>query len=356
MKKVVKWYKEFYTPLPWRVSPGNAHDPYKVWVSEVMLQQTTVAFVQDYYVRFMERFPTLQELALASREDVLYMWRGLGYYRRAHNLHMAAQEVMEQYGGELPRCARDLKALSGIGEYTAGAVMSIAWQKPAVALDTNVKRIMARVYGYDSENVRDVKQILEETQWSVPPGDFYQGLMDIGRLFCKKAQPDCDLCPLKEMCVFFQEGMDVPKVVIQNRKEKSACFFVLRKEESIFLVQGVPEGKMLQGMYILPSTEWLSNKQFQAVRSAWPVFLQEQTQHSFKHVFSHFCLNVYVAQSLEKFSGLYTKGVWCAKLDRSRLPLSSLAQKIIEVSDQMTVLCAKGQFQNGLSPLKRAPA
>lgn len=335
--KVLAWYRAHAEILPWRVQPGLCADVYAVWVSEIMLQQTTVSVVQRYYPRFIRRFPTVEAMAKAPLQEVLAFWAGLGYYRRAHNMHQCAQEVMTRYGGVWPSCVKELKTLPGIGDYTAGAIRAIALQKPAVAADTNVLRVCGRALGMTPAQVRESLDSLHLTF----PGDFYQGLMDIGRLMCGKKRASCARCPLAVLCVARKNGQELlqaPQARCQEKKPvKYACFFVFKKAQKYYFCQGTPEGSMLAGLWIFPSTAWMSAKEFQAMRQEWPPSLRQQTHApALRHTFSHFTLVAYMAGMADASPAQHYEGQWLGE-GITAYPLSSLAQKLLRAYKRKVV-------------------
>ncbi len=195
------WFLRHKRDLPWRGAT-----PYGVWVSEIMLQQTQVATVIPFYLRFMERFPAVQVLAETPIEEVLKYWAGLGYYARARNLHRAAQKVVEEFGGEVPATPAEIESLPGIGRYTAGAILSIAYQVPRPLVDANVIRVLSRLFGVmgnpkSSANQEILWGLAEQLVPQTNPGDFNQGLMELGALVCEPVEPHCDTCPLLSFCV-----------------------------------------------------------------------------------------------------------------------------------------------------------
>ncbi len=205
---VLKWYEGHGRKLPWRESA----DPYRIWLSEVMLQQTTVVAVVPYFERFTARFPDLQSLASASIDEVLRLWEGLGYYSRARNLHKAAQVIVDQHAGCFPADVTALRTLPGIGRYTAGAIASFAFDQPAAIVEANTERLYARLIALpdDVRTSRSQKSLWEFAEKLIPrkrPGDFNQSLMDIGSKICKPQDPDCDHCPLAGSCETFRNGL-----------------------------------------------------------------------------------------------------------------------------------------------------
>jgi A/G-specific adenine glycosylase len=201
VESLVGWYQAHKRDLPWRGAT-----PYAVWVSEIMLQQTQVATVIPFFLRFLERFPTVEALAATPIEEVLKYWAGLGYYARARNLHRAAQVITEQYGGQLPQTAAEIESLPGIGRYTSGAILSIAFQVPRPLVDANVIRVLSRVFGLrgDPKSTANQAALWSLAEQLVPeemPGEFNQGLMELGALICSPVDPKCERCPLLSDCV-----------------------------------------------------------------------------------------------------------------------------------------------------------
>ena len=201
-KVLIMWYEENQRSLPWRES----NDPYKIWISEIILQQTRVAQGLNYYFRFIERFPTISKLAASSEEDVLKEWQGLGYYSRARNLHAAAKAVINNYGGVLPDSHKELLSLKGIGEYTAAAILSTAYNKPYAVVDGNVYRVLSRLFALDtpidtSIGKKQFAQLAKDLLDVDNPGIHNQALMEFGALHCTPAQPQCNTCPIGHLCV-----------------------------------------------------------------------------------------------------------------------------------------------------------
>ena len=198
---LLAWFDRTSADLPWRQS----RDPYRVWLSEIMLQQTQLETVKGYYLRFVAVYPTVQDLAAAPLDDVLKLWEGLGYYRRARNLHRAAQIVVQDMGGQFPQDAARLQSLPGVGQYTAGAVASIAFDQPAPVLDGNVIRVLARLYDLPddvtrSATTRKLWELAEQLLPAQRPGDYNQAIMELGQMICRPKQPACDTCPVRDHC------------------------------------------------------------------------------------------------------------------------------------------------------------
>ena len=291
-RPLVDWYKKEARPLPWREEPT----PYRVWVSEIMLQQTRIEAAREYFNRFTRAFPTVEALAAAELDDVLKLWEGLGYYSRARNLHKCARTVCETYGGVFPPDAAALRALPGIGDYTAGAILSIAFGLPVPAVDGNVLRIASRITGWD----RDVQSTKKEiTRWMtevVPsdrPGAFNQALMDLGSALCLPAAPRCPDCPLRGLCTAEREGSQARIPVRAPKKDKrpeEKTVFLLRRPDGAVALGQRPKTGLLAGLWEYPNVPGLLTET-QAARqlAAWgltPLHWEESWQavHLFTHV------------------------------------------------------------------------
>lgn len=289
---LLAWYDEHARVLPWR----GIHDPYRTWVSETMLQQTRVETVLSYYDRFLARFPTVADLAQAPEEDVLKLWEGLGYYRRARNLQKGAQQVMAEFGGEIPSDPAQLLKIHGVGEYTAGAIASIAFDRPVPAVDGNVIRVVSRLKGIRKNvGIPSVKrQIAAEAAALVPekrPGDFNQAMMDLGATVCTPGTPACDRCPLSARCDAYAEGdaEDIPLLPRRNPPKEIEYDLCLIYAGSRVLMRQRTE-VMLGGLWVYPMIDgWHTLKQLPAaakrktgVKVGGAAYLGEA-----KHVFTH---------------------------------------------------------------------
>lgn len=241
------WYRERARDLPWR----RTSDPYAIWVSEVMLQQTRVDTVIPYYERFMARWPDVADLAAAELDHVLEAWSGLGYYRRARQLHQAATEVVDRHGGELPHTAEELVGLTGVGRYTAGAIASIAYGQATPLVDGNVIRVLSRLFGFD-EDMRTAKgqrRVWERAGQLVvddAPGDFNQALMELGATVCRPKRPRCDACPLADACVARRQERTAELPVLSKKKPPTAHSLVAAvvkdRKGRVLLAQRVRDG------------------------------------------------------------------------------------------------------------------
>ncbi len=253
--RLLDWYRLHARQLPWR----STRDPYRIWVAEIMLQQTRVETVIPYYQRWMARFPTLADLARANLEQVLREWEGLGYYRRAHNLHHTAQLIMQRYAGQMPTKVNELESLPGIGVYTAAAIAALAFDRPHLALDGNLRRVIARLL--DLEDDIATRQAQDRMQaWGalqMPEGQaasFNQALMDLGAMVCSPRSPRCGECPLAQECLSNARGTQPDRPVRAQRKSTPrfhASAGVLRRRGAVLLGRR-PQGKLLGGLWEFP--------------------------------------------------------------------------------------------------------
>ena len=263
--RLLSWYAGSARVLPWRDEPT----PYRVWVSEIMLQQTRVEAVKPYYERFLNALPTVEALAQAPEELLLKLWEGLGYYNRVRNLQKGAQVVMERYGGKVPASFEELRSLPGVGDYTAGAVASIAFGIPVPAVDGNVLRVTSRVLSR-RDNILDPKvkrRVEEEIRAILPPqaGDFNQSLMELGALICLPGgAPKCLLCPLREVCRGFAQGT-APELPVKTkpkpRRREERTLFLLFSPQGRAALQKRPETGLLAGLWELPAGEGTLSRQ-----------------------------------------------------------------------------------------------
>ena len=225
-RALLAWYDRHRRTLPWRARQGERADPYRVWLSEIMLQQTTVRAVAPYYARFLARWPDVRALAAAPLDDVLKAWAGLGYYARARNLHACARAVVERHGGSVPGDEAALRALPGIGDYTAAAIAAIAFDLPASPVDGNIERVVARLFAVE-EPLPGAKPRLRQLARAMTPqrraGDFAQAMMDLGATICSPKKPACALCPWNESCVGFARGDAETFPAPHRRNAKALC-------------------------------------------------------------------------------------------------------------------------------------
>ena len=245
-RSLLDWYRRERRDLPWR----ETRDPYRIWVSEIMLQQTRVAAVIEYYVRFLARFPDVRSLAKASESAVLAAWSGLGYYRRARAMHAAARKIVDQFGGEFPRTAEALSQLPGIGRYTAAAIASIAFAEPVAVVDGNVERVLSRFLGRDLRDRRETWEHAASLLTAEHPGDWNQAMMELGATVCLPADPKCLLCPVRKWCS--DPGRETRKPQGARRK-RELIFGLAHRRGSVYLVQRGSNATLMASMWELPA-------------------------------------------------------------------------------------------------------
>jgi A/G-specific adenine glycosylase len=306
--RLLEWFDQHKRDLPWR----RDRDPYRVWLSEIMLQQTRVAAVTDHYERFLRRFPSIEKLASAREATVLAAWSGLGYYRRARMLHAAAKKVVKAHRGKLPGKAEDLLALPGIGRYTASAIASIAFAEPVAVVDGNVERVLQRVQGKTlaGENLwRAAEELLSRQR----PGDFNQGMMELGATVCLPRQPQCLLCPVSDLCATRGELHKPGKGTHQTKRE--IHYALACRNGSIFLVQRPKTAALMPGMWELPETGGANR-----TNATWLTL-----RHSIT-------VTDYVVRVLRSPAPKGLEGRWVRKSRVATLPLTGLARKILRAA------------------------
>jgi A/G-specific adenine glycosylase len=242
--QLLDWYERSRRDLPWREN----RDPYRVWLSEIMLQQTRVAAVIQHYGKFLLRFPNIKRLAAARESSVLAAWSGLGYYRRARMLHVAAKEIVQKYGGKFPQSAEELRTLPGIGRYTAAAIASIAFDQPIAVVDGNVERVIERVAG-EKLPQKDIWHTAQKLLSPSRPGDFNQAMMELGATVCLPREPMCLACPVHGMCTTRGE---LKRTAKGTRQKKEVHFALDCHDDTVFLVERPMEASLMPGMWELP--------------------------------------------------------------------------------------------------------
>ncbi len=302
--RLLAWYAKHKRDLPWR---HDANDPYRVWISEILLQQTQVATVMPYYERFLSRFPNVQALANAKLDDVLKVWEGAGYYARARNLHRAAQELVARWGGKLPSTVDELMTLPGIGRYTAGAIASIAFQQDAPVLDGNVARVLCRHFKIkgDPKSSATQKQLWQLAKALLPSGragDFNQGLMELGATICVPRNPSCVKCPLHRTCAARRLGWQA-KLPTKSKKKKlphhEIGVGVIWKGGKILIAQR-PAEKLLGGLWEFPGGHRQNNESLEAcvrreVKEELGVWVKVGEKiATIAHAYSHFRITLHV--------------------------------------------------------------
>jgi len=320
---LLPWYDADRRVLPWRALPGETPDPYRVWLSEIMLQQTTVAAVIPKFLAFARRWPAVFDLAAASLDDVLVEWAGLGYYARARNLHACARVVAERFGGRFPDTAEGLSELPGVGPYTAGAITAIAFDRKAVAVDGNVERVVARLFAVGDPMPGVKPELRRLAATLVPerrPGDFTQAMMDLGAMVCAPRGPRCELCPLAEICEGRRSGVasKLPRRAAKAERptRRGVVFFVVDRAGRTLLRERPPRG-LLGGMTEFPGTPWdEGGVSERTVAAHTPLTAAWETLGVVEHVFSHFRLELEVRRARVETIPAGTAGGYAHPTDR----------------------------------------
>lgn len=337
-RHLLAWYERHRRDLPWRAPPGVRADPYRVLVSEVMLQQTTVATVRPRFLAFIHRFPTIEALASASVDDVLHAWQGLGYYRRARALHACARVVIERHGGRLPPDPETLERLPGLGAYTARAVAAIAFDRPVIGVDGNVRRVVARLHALERPGAADLADAVLPLAEGGRSGDVTQALMDLGSMVCTPAAPRCLICPWRTGCRGHASGTPErfpARAVKPVRPERAAAVFVLRRGDGAVLFRRRPATGLLGGMHELPSSPWLDAPlDLEAALGHAPAEGDWQpAAGTVRHLFTHFALHlVPLTRTADGPLDPPADGsFWCAPADRHRLALPTVMRKVLRM-------------------------
>ncbi|MBB44199.1 MAG: A/G-specific adenine glycosylase [Rhodospirillaceae bacterium] len=338
-KRLLHWYDSNGRSMPWRVRSNICPNPYHVWVSEIMLQQTTVNTVIPYFIRFTKKWPTVFALAQAPLDDVLCGWQGLGYYARARNLHRCAKMIVEEYNGVFPREIELLKKLPGIGDYTSAAINSIAFGKPANVVDGNVERVIARFFSV-KEPLPGVKSTLKNLAFGLAPktvagrpGDYAQALMDLGATICTPRKPKCSACPLLKYCMGARDGLASVLPIKKKREKKpwrKGTAFWISSTDGKILLRKRPDSGLLGGMMEFPSTPWSDEPGSPTpINAGLPISdIPHTLPGTVRHVFTHFRLELNVAHLRLKKNIHCDKIVWCAPDHLSMYALPSVMKKI----------------------------
>jgi len=308
-RALLGWYDRHRRELPWR----RDADPYRVWVSEIMLQQTRVAAVLEHYAKFMRRFPTVQALAAAREASVLAAWSGLGYYHRARRMHQAARLITRERRGKFPRTAREWRELPGIGRYTAAAIASIAFGEAAAAVDGNAERVLRRVFGrLGGREV--IWQRAEALLDRKRPGDYNQAMMELGATLCTPRAPQCPLCPLNPWCQSRGAEAVRPRA---PRQRKTLCYALAAKNGSVLLIQRPADASLMAGMWELPSAQ-------QGKRNG------SEPVARLRHSITDTDYDVLVITvSVDDLENLEANSRWFSRRQWQRLPLTGLTRKVL---------------------------
>ena len=331
--KLLAWFDDHKRDLPWR--EDKPRNPYHVWISEIMLQQTRTEAVKPYFHSWMEKFPTIHDLAKASEAEVLHQWQGLGYYSRARNIHKAAREMEEKYGARLPQYKEEIRSLPGIGDYTAGAILSMAYGKKEGAIDGNVLRVYARLYQIEEDILksRGIKAIASLVEKTLPEraGDFNEALMDLGADVCIPKSPRCGECPLRGECMAFEKGLQ-DKLPLRTKKkpqllQEAACGIVMK--EGKVLLHKRPSRGMLASMWEFPM---VLEPGAEKARSSLVKLLETEAgpavwQH--RHVFTHQIWNM-TAYVMERAEVPGEEWSWFSPEEWEKVPLAGPHAKLAD--------------------------
>ncbi|MGX4686658.1 A/G-specific adenine glycosylase [Vagococcus sp. JNUCC 83] len=355
-KELLTWYHSEKRDLPWRKST----DPYRVWVSEIMLQQTQVVTVIPYFNRFMEWFPTIDALANAPEDKLLKAWEGLGYYSRVRNMQHAAKEIVEKFDGNMPETIENILSLKGIGPYTGGAIGSIAFSLPEPAIDGNVMRVYSRLFCLSEDialaKTRKVFDVyVRKTMSQTEPGDFNQALMDLGATICTPTKPSCDTCPISQYCQARQTNT-IEMYPVKKKKEKAKPLYyvadVVRNKTGAFLLEKRPTDGLLSNMWTFPMTE-ISKKEYDRLSQSYDRYedepnvaeqlsLYDEKDTSLQdkkllgvvtHIFSHRKWHILVVEDLSIRDGMSTMGnqEWVYQEDFNDYVFPKPQQKMVDL-------------------------
>ena len=338
---LLDWYDRHARKMPWRIGPaerksGITPDPYRIWMSEIMLQQTTVAAVKDYFLKFTSKWPTVSDLAAAKDEDVMAAWAGLGYYARARNLLKCARAVAADFDGMFPDTEEELLKLPGIGPYTAAAVASIAFDRPATVVDGNVERVMARIYDHHTPLPAAKSALTELAQALTPekrPGDYAQAVMDLGATICTPKNPACGICPWRGPCQARREGtaVELPKKTPKKPKPiRFGTVFIARRVDGAYLLERRPDQGLLGGMLGWPGSDWIEGASHEAtapIRAEWRELPTEA-----RHTFTHFHLRLTVKTALVPMDRSPKTGAFMTKEEFGPADLPTVFRKAFDLT------------------------
>ncbi|MBO1308714.1 A/G-specific adenine glycosylase [Enterococcus sp. 669A] len=355
-EEFLTWYQKEKRNLPWRYN----QDPYRVWISEIMLQQTRVDTVIDYYYRFMEAFPTIADLAAAPEDKLLKIWEGLGYYSRARNLQAAAQQILAEFNGKMPDTIDEIRSLKGIGPYTAGAIGSISFKLPEPAIDGNVMRVVSRLFCIEEDIAKaSSRKVFDEAMRKIishdEPGDFNQAMMDLGSSICTPTSPNCEECPIQSFCLAYKEQRQTDFPVKSKKMKPKDVYYVagiIENQQQEFLLQQRPDSGLLASMWLFPLEE-VSQARFSELKSSYtedltlfsselvaedspiifpdyPVVWQKKILGEVTHVFSHLRWHILVFYGRTN-KNLEDSATWVKRRDFSDFVFPKPQQKMLGV-------------------------
>jgi len=337
-EQLLAWYAQHRRVMPWRALKGKTPDPYHVWLSEIMLQQTTVVTVGPYFVKFISKWPTVKALAKAKLDDVLTAWAGLGYYARARNLHKCAQIITAEHNAKFPASQEALMELPGIGPYTAAAISSIAFNQPAVAVDGNVERVVSRFFAIE-EPLPASKETLRThaaklADGNAHPGDFTQAFMELGATVCTPRKPKCGQCPWQKSCMAHHQGIaeDLPRKTAKAKNPvRYGKVFWIQKNSEEFLIEKRTGKGLYEGLYQLPTTDWIQDNTEIGTHRYDKQLSFKPLDVEVRHTFTHFdlVLEIWSARPGKNFKPHKGRFVSAAEIGTYALP--SLMQKVLKL-------------------------
>jgi len=349
------WYHKEKRNLPWRAT----NDPYAIWISEIMLQQTRVETVIGYFYRFMEQFPTIQDLAVAEEQKLLKVWEGLGYYSRARNLKAAAQQIVAEFDGEMPQSIEEICSLKGIGPYTAGAIGSIAFGLPEPAIDGNVMRVVSRLFCIEADIAKASSRApFDEAMRTIispdEPGEFNQALMDLGSRICTPTTPKCEECPISQYCLAYAENRQTDFPVKSKKAKPKDVYYIAGaiEDQGSFLLVQRPETGLLASMWHFPLVE-VTKEQYEALQRTWakeeqlqldliaeddaleifpdlPVVWQKRHFGEITHIFSHLKWHVLLFYGRKRGELTLQDSEWAAKESFQNYVFPKPQQKLVD--------------------------
>ncbi len=349
------WYHKEKRNLPWRAT----NDPYAIWISEIMLQQTRVETVIGYFYRFMEQFPTIQDLAAAEEQKLLKVWEGLGYYSRARNLKAAAQQIVAEFDGEMPQSIEEIRSLTGIGPYTAGAIGSIAFGLPEPAIDGNVMRVVSRLFCIEADIAKaSSRRPFDEAMRTIispdEPGEFNQALMDLGSRICTPTTPKCEECPISQYCLAYAENRQTDFPVKSKKAKPKDVYYIAGaiEDQGSFLLVQRPETGLLASMWHFPLVE-VTKEQYEALQRTWakeeqlqldliaeddaleifpdlPVVWQKRHFGEITHIFSHLKWHVLLFYGRKRGELTLQDSEWAAKESFQNYVFPKPQQKLVD--------------------------
>ena len=322
------WYRKNKRKLPWRLKK-NAKNPYYVWISEIMLQQTNVSTVINYYKKFIFNWPTVHSLSKSKLDKILFVWQGLGYYTRAANLHKTAKIICSKYDGKIPNTYNALIQLPGIGEYTANAIMSIAYNKKTIGIDVNINRIISRLYNLNLNNNKEITKRLYKLLPNKKCGDFMQALMDVGAKICKKQNVDCLICPLKKYCYFYNQKKKIDVDLLRNKKRKFLFVYLIKYKNQIILMKR-RNTKFLNGLMEIPNNLLNNKTSLKIVKKKAPLELDWRIiPGKMYSKISNFELEIKFLEAQTKEKIFLKNSIWVKKNDIQKIPISTLMKNIL---------------------------